>query len=133
LPVAGEKSLETRDVFLVTPRGSCYNILVNTTKLAGRDPIPSGVHPHFQEYDIETLDLKHDANLIIQRLLEFGTWEEVRWLFATYGTRRVRSFLRRYGERWLRPVSFHYWRKLLRLRQWQSSPFPTTKGEIWNR
>jgi hypothetical protein len=78
------------------------------------------------------LDLARDANLIIQRTLEFGTWEEIRWLFSVYGSRRIRSFLRRYGERWLRPVSFSYWRKLLRVKRWKHSPFPTLKGETWN-
>jgi hypothetical protein len=75
--------------------------------------------------------LKRDANLIIQRTLEFGTWEEIRWLFIVYGSRQVRAFLRRHGERWLRPVSFNYWRKLLRVRHWQQAPFPTRKGELW--
>ena len=28
--------------------------------------IPSGLWPHFQEYDVQTLDLDRDANLIIQ-------------------------------------------------------------------
>jgi hypothetical protein len=32
--------------------------------------IPSGLWPHFQEYDVRTLDLDYDANLIIQRTLE---------------------------------------------------------------
>ena len=78
------------------------------------------------------LDLQRDADLIIQRTLEFGTWEEVRWVFSVFGSSRVRLFLRHYGERWLKPVNFHYWRKLLRIRKWRRSPFPTTKGELWN-
>jgi hypothetical protein len=49
--------------------------------------IPSGLRPHFQEYDPRTLDLDRDANLIMQRTLEYGTWDEVRWLFGTYGGR----------------------------------------------
>ncbi len=79
------------------------------------------------------LDLGRDADLIIQRTLEFGAWEEVRWIFGVYGAKRVRSFLRLYGERWLRPVVFCYWRKLLRIRKWRQSPFPTRKGELWSR
>jgi len=97
-----------------------------------RSNIPPGLHPYFQEYDVMALDLNRDANLIIQRTLEFGTWEEVRWIFNALGSRRVRLFLRQYGERWLRPVNFHYWRKLLRIRKWRHSPFPTVKGEVWN-
>jgi hypothetical protein len=94
--------------------------------------IPPGLRPYFQEYDIQTLDLQRDANLIIQRTLEFGTWEEVRWLFEALGARRIRIFLRQYGERWLKPVTFNYWRKLMRIRKWRHSPFPTPKGELWN-
>ncbi len=95
--------------------------------------IPSGLVPHFQEYDVSQLDLTSDANLVIQRTLEFGTWSEIRWLFKTYGSQRIRLFLREHGERWLNRVTFHYWRKLFGLRKWKSSPFPTPKGELWPR
>jgi len=94
--------------------------------------IPPDLHPFFQEYNLATLDLTRDANLIIQRTLEFGTWDEVRWLFETYGALKLRSYLRQFGERGLHPVCFTYWRKLFHLRQWRHSPFPTAKGEVWN-
>jgi hypothetical protein len=97
------------------------------------DQIPEGLRPHFQEYDPDRLDLGKYADLIIQRALEFGTWEEVRWLFATYGGQRIRLFLRQRGERLLSPVTFSYWRKLLGIKEWQPSPFPTGKGELWDR
>jgi len=94
--------------------------------------IPIGLRPYFQEYDVTGLDLHRDANLIIQRTLEFGSWEEVRWLFHTVGLKRVQLFLQQYGERWLKPVNFNYWRKLLGIRKWRHTPFPTAKGEVWN-
>ncbi len=93
--------------------------------------IPIGLKSYFQEYDIARLDITNDANLIIQRVLEFGTWDDIRWLFATYRSKRIRMFLRGYGERWLKPVTFNYWRKLLGIRRWKKHPFPTTKGEVW--
>lgn len=95
--------------------------------------IPTGLEPYFQEYNPAQLDLAQDANLIIQRTLEFGTWEEVRWLFESYGTKRIRLFLRQHGERWLPPVAFLYWRKLLGIHKWRHSSLPTPKGELWNR
>ena len=95
--------------------------------------LPEGLWPYFQEYDPARLDLKGDADLIIQRALEFGTWDEVRWLFATYGRQRIGLFLRKRGERLLSPATFNYWRKLLGIKQWQSSPFLTSKGELWDR
>jgi hypothetical protein len=101
-------------------------------RVAASNQIPAGLQSHFQEYDPSQLDFKRDANLIIQRALEFGTWDEIRWLFKTYGIRRIRLFLRAHGQRGLKPVTFHYWRKLLGIRKWESSPFPTSKGELWN-
>jgi len=95
--------------------------------------VPVGLRPHFQEYEPELLDLEKDADLIIQRTLEFGTWDEARWLFATYGRARIRFFLRKRGERMLSPVVFHYWRKLLKVSRWRRSPFETPKGELWSR
>jgi hypothetical protein len=95
--------------------------------------LPEALKPHFQEYDVQALALDLDADLIIQRTLEFGTWEEVRWLFAVYGGRRLRSFLRELGQRLLSPVAFNYWRRLLRIHLWRPSPFPTTREEVWPR
>jgi len=95
--------------------------------------IPPGLWPHFQEYDPARLDMKRDADLIIQRTLEFGTWNEVRWLFAAYGRQRIAAFLRQWGERQLSRVTFNYWRRLLGISNWQTSPFPTAKGELWDR
>lgn len=95
--------------------------------------IPSGLRPYFQEYDPQTLDLDGDANLIMQRTLEYGTWDEVRWLFSVYGYQRIRAFVQERGERLLSRVTFNYWRKLLGIHQWRRSPFPTAKGELWDR
>ncbi len=94
--------------------------------------IPKSLWPYFQEYDPGALDLEKDADLIIQRTLEFGAWEEVRWLFAQYGEQRLLAFLRRRGERLLSPVAFNYWRKLLGVKHWRRSPLETPKGEVWS-
>jgi len=93
-------------------------------------PIPVSLKPFFQEYNLEDLDIRRDADLIIQRTLEFGDWDEIRWLFQTYPHVRIRRFLREHGERWLKPVTFNYWCKLLGVRTW--SPAPFGNRELWN-
>lgn len=93
--------------------------------------IPAGLWPHFQEYDPAQLDCDQDADLIIQRTLEYGTWEEIRWLAATYERERVRQFLRLHGERMLSAVTFNYWRKLLGVRRWRRSPFAEEAKQVW--
>jgi len=95
--------------------------------------IPSGLWLRFQEYDVRTLDFARDANLIIQRTLAHGTWDEVPWLFGAYGGPRICTFVRERGERLLSRVTFNYWRKLLGVHQWRRWPFPTAKGEVWDR
>jgi len=95
--------------------------------------LPSGLRPYFQEYDSHSLDLDRDANLIIQRTLEYGTWEEVRWLFGVYGGSQILTFVQERGERLLSRVTFSYWRKLLGIHRWRRWPFPTAKGEVWDR
>jgi hypothetical protein len=87
--------------------------------------LPRSLFPYFQEYDPVKLDIDEDADLIIQRTLEFGDWEEVRWLFKQYGQKRLQIFLVQHGERWLRPPTFNYWRKLFGIRRWKHSPLPT--------
>jgi hypothetical protein len=106
-------------------------MLYNSTML--HSEIPNRLKPYFQEYDLDQLDFAEAANLVIQRTLELGTWDEIRWLFSLYGNKRIRLFLRLHGERMLKPVSFNYWRKLLGLRRWKTSPLPTPKGELWER
>ena len=86
-------------------------------------PIPTSLKPFFQEYDLKELHLRRHADLIIQRTLEFGNWDEIRWLFQAYGRIRIRRFIREHGERWLSPVTFNYWRKLLGVHKWDSVPF----------
>lgn len=94
--------------------------------------IPIGLKPYFQEYDLARLNITRDANLIIQRVLEFGTWDEIRWLFETYHSKRIRLFLSEHGERWLKPVTFNSWRKLLGVSKWKKAPFAETRGQVWS-
>lgn len=93
--------------------------------------IPDRLTPYFQEYDVAQINLAKDANLVIQRTIEYGTWDEIRWLFQLYGSGRIRVFIREHGERLLTPVTFNYWRLLLRIRKWKRSPFAIPKSELW--
>ena len=93
--------------------------------------IPDRLAAYFHEYDMARIDLRNDANLVIQRIIEFGDWDELRWLFRLYGAKRIRIFVREYGERLLSPVSFNYWRQLLRIRKWKKTPTSISRKELW--
>ena len=67
----------------------------------------------FPEYDSESIELERHRGVIIERVLERGSWEQVRWLFATYGEGPVAEWVRRYGFRLLSRRSFALWRLAL--------------------
>lgn len=45
----------------------------------------------FWDVDPKTIDPKRHAHYIIERVLEFGTDREVRWLWNTYSRRLIRK------------------------------------------
>ncbi|GEM_PF-1032295 len=64
----------------------------------------------FPEYDFDTMDLECHKSVIIERVLERGTWEQLRWLFVTYGEASVAEWVWRHGFWLLSRRSFALWR-----------------------
>jgi hypothetical protein len=77
------------------------------------DDLPISAAWLFPEYDFHAIDLDRYRGVIIERLLERGTWEQVRWLFATYGEECVALWVRLHGFRLLSRRSFALWRVAL--------------------
>jgi hypothetical protein len=75
--------------------------------------LPASTAWLFPEYDFDSLDREYHSGVIIERLLERGTWQQVQWLFATYGEERVAKWVRRHGFRLLSKRSFALWRLAL--------------------
>lgn len=67
----------------------------------------------FPEYRFEEMKLESHSSVIIERILERGSWEQVRWLFSTYGEPRVTNWVRAHGFRLLSKRSFAFWRLVL--------------------
>ncbi len=95
--------------------------------------LPASTAWLFPEYDFESIDLKHHQGVIIERILERGTWEQVRWLFAGYGEERVAEWVRRHGFRLLSKRSFALWRLALDITDYTAPDWAVEakKMEIW--
>jgi len=93
--------------------------------------IPDSLSRLFQEYDLASVDIKAHASIIIERILEMGTWEELHWLFHTYGVQPIIDYLSQLGDRRLSPVAFNYWRKLLKIDNYQVAPFHEIRKDLW--
>jgi hypothetical protein len=87
----------------------------------------------FPEYDWEILDPQQHQSVIIERVLERGTWEQLGWLFAAYGEERVAEWVRRHGFRLLSKRSFALWRLALGVTNVVTPGWAleARKGEIW--
>ena len=70
----------------------------------------------FAEYDFAYMNPEQYAGVVIERILERGTWGEVNWLFDRYGEDRLAAWVRGHGFRLLSPRSFALWRLVLDVR-----------------
>ena len=85
----------------------------NTLPLLAHNRLPADAAWLFPEYDFDTMDADSHKSVIIERVLERGTWEQLRWLFATYSETSVAEWVRRHGFRLLSRRSFALWRLAL--------------------
>jgi hypothetical protein len=71
----------------------------------------------FPEYDFAEMGLSNHQGVIIERVLEKGSWEQVRWLFTTYGEETVTEWVRKHGFRLLSKRSFALWKLALDVKE----------------
>ena len=77
--------------------------------------IPTSLRPFFQEYPPEYLDLEGSAGTIIERTLQFGNRQEIRWLFTVYPRYRVCDWIIRWGALALPEPHLTFWKIVLDL------------------
>lgn len=65
----------------------------------------------FWDVDPKTINEKKHARYIIERILDFGTDQEVRWMFRHYSRRLIRDTLR--GSRVVHDKSKSLWQLIL--------------------
>jgi hypothetical protein len=63
------------------------------------------------DVNVATLDEEQYADYVIERFLELGDFDEIRWLIDRYGWQRVRDFMRGGGHR-LTPGSASFWSRV---------------------
>lgn len=99
-----------------------------------RKTLPESTAWLFPEYAFDKMDDEGYANVIIERILERGSWAELRWLFDRYRQRRVTAWLRQHGFRRLSPRSFDYWRWVLGVKRFKTPPWGAeAKSVFWDQ
>ena len=77
--------------------------------------IPLSLAPFFQEYDLAQLDLERSRFTIIERVLQFGDRQEIRWLFTVYPKQAIKDWVSRWGDEALPEPHCTFWKLVLDL------------------
>jgi hypothetical protein len=86
---------------------------VNETLKPAQNKLPADSDWLFPEYDFEKINLESHRGVIIERILEKGSWAQIRWLFTTFSEAKVTLWVRQHGFRLLSRRSFALWRLVL--------------------
>ena len=71
--------------------------------------LPEFLFPLFWEYEPENIDIELHANIIMERIMERGSWVSMVWLKKTYTKDQLVSFLEKRGKRILPTRELNYW------------------------
>ncbi|MBT9143539.1 MAG: hypothetical protein DDT29_01947 [Dehalococcoidia bacterium] len=77
--------------------------------------LPGNLHKFFWEHPIDTLDEDRHKAFVIERLLEHGDDEAVRWIFRRYERADILEVVR--SSRRLSRKTANFWKNYFRLRE----------------
>ena len=96
--------------------------------------LPPQLRAHFWDYNFSKLNWSRDRELIIARILQSGTWDDVKWLRAQVDDADLRRWIVTRHGRGLSPQQLRYWQLVLAIprRQvdgWLKHP----ARQVWDR
>lgn len=76
------------------------------------------------------MDETHHKGVIIERILERGTWEQLQWLFNCYGETQVAQWTQKHGFRLLSKRSFALWKLALNIHSYHAPDWAREAKEM---
>jgi hypothetical protein len=98
--------------------------------IPAKTQLPADMEWLFPEYNFAELAPHRHAAIFIERVLERGSWEQLRWLFSRYGEPRVADWVRHHGYRLLSKRSFALWRLALDIEDYHASDWAKSAKEM---
>jgi hypothetical protein len=75
--------------------------------------VPPSVRTLLWEYSKEEVAADEAwESVIIERVMQHGCWDDMRWLLQSFDRNRLRSFLERRGRRVLAPRELRFWARI---------------------
>jgi len=82
---------------------------------------------------LREIDPERDADILIERTLEYGDRGEVAWLCKRLGESRIKEFLQRRGARALSKRALAFWCLVLGVEQWDRPAWASAGDLLWGR
>lgn len=82
---------------------------------ADSSKLPSVLRKFFWDYDFETLSWENSRDMIIGRILTYGSWGAVTWLRSHAGDRALREWIERHRGGRMSPQRLRFWELILEL------------------
>jgi hypothetical protein len=82
----------------------------------GNGQLPDFVKRALWSHDPRRIDRERDKALIITQVLNYGTWEGVRWIVRTYGDEGIRAVIRKPWRGMWWPRVLNFWMTMLDVR-----------------
>ncbi len=96
--------------------------------------IPDSFGKYFWDKDVKKLDTGEHSEFIIERMLELGDFEVLRWLFEVYPLNHIKDTLKR--NRTLSRRSANFWSIFLGIDrgdiECMKMSYQKEQGKIWN-
>jgi len=75
--------------------------------------IPDWLQPTLWSVKVDNLDLEEDKIYIINQVLAYGGWRELKWLFKVYPKKKVRNVFSQEPTKIYTPSAFNFVKEIL--------------------
>jgi len=102
--------------------------------MASLESLPKSLKPYFWDYPFSKLSLGTDRDLIIRRVLSFGSWEAILWIRKRIGDESLKKWLIAHQGHGLSPRQLRFWELILDLPKRQVNAWVRVARESeWNK
>ncbi|PIX31227.1 hypothetical protein COZ61_00930 [Candidatus Berkelbacteria bacterium CG_4_8_14_3_um_filter_33_6] len=97
----------------------------------GDNPVmPSYLKRYFWDIDFSKLDPDKYSTYVIERILDLGDVDAIKWLFDKYSKYEIKETVK--NTRRLSKKSLNYWLIVLDLEPWRQQALARKQNAIWN-
>jgi len=95
--------------------------------------LPDSLKKLFWDYDFKDITWEKDRDLIISRILSYGSYKDIKWLVRKLGTDELRCWITVRKGRGLDARQLRFWELVLDLPHEQVNTWLEDRDWVWDR